>query len=105
MRDNQTHIALSNPTTETEQLFRASDGMRIGSCKELLVVWGDDPNKAVGRCFLTHEHALKYLRHTVAQNDAEALGVPLQLEIRNAEKLLIQPGEVLALPGQMRKMQ
>lgn len=103
---NHTHIVVLNNTTKEQQLFRASDGIRLGSCKEILVVYGDNPNKAEGRSFIDHEHAQRYLREEVAMLDLKTRGIEGKpvLEIRDAEALILQPGETLAMPGSVRRM-
>ena len=96
-----THIIKIFPTDEGEELFRADTKMRIAACKKGLVVYGEDPNKAVGRHFMNHEAAAQFLRNFVAVQDLKDRGIdtPPNIKVENAEHLVIQPGTAFAMPG------
>ncbi len=84
-----THIIVNYPSQDSEQLYRASDGMFIGTRKDKLVVWGEDANKRVGRMFLTAEHARRFLREHVTMDDLD--GVAVLIEDRDGEGMIVMP--------------
>ena len=101
-----THIIRYNDTVKANWLFRASDGMLIGVCEKITVIFGEDPNKRVSRLFMEHEQAIRYLREKVAIDDFKAIPqcsedgseLAFHIEYRNEEQHIIQPGTVV-MPG------
>ena len=93
-----THIVLSYPSQEVEMLFRASDGMALGQVEKITVIWGVDRNRGQSRVFIDHEHARRYFREVLPADDLKADGKegPVDLEVRNCESVLIQPGQIAA---------
>lgn len=91
-----THIIKRNDSNNCEWLFRAPDGMAIAKQQDITVIFGEDPNKAVGRVFIDAEHARQFLRKK-ADEDAGSEGALILFV--NDEELIIKPGDVMVMPG------
>lgn len=121
---NITHIILEYPNHKSEILFRASDGVGIAQRKESVVIIGEDPNKGTSRVFIDGHHAHRFIADTLPALDnagiemdyklslkaAEAelkcpkeLAIPVSIEYRSGEGSIVIPGDVVALPGGIRK--
>lgn len=71
-----THILQIWPSQKQAVLFRASDGIRLGTHSQQTVVWGDDPNKGRAHVFVSEALAILFLR-SLAQKDIDGT-LPLQ---------------------------
>ena len=86
-----THIVVSFPSQDSEQMYRAADGMFIGTRKDKLVVWGEDGNKRQGRMFLTADHAKTFLRDQVPFRVDELPKDKAILEDLAGEGMIVMP--------------
>ena len=65
-----THILVKFPSAQRDDLFRAKDGMLIASRKNADVMFGEDPQTAGRRGFLTPQFAYGFLK-SLAQSDLQ----------------------------------
>jgi len=94
-KQSVTHIIKKHPSSDSEFLFRWSDGMMIGFREKVTVIYGDDPNRRVSRVFIDSDSAARYLRDGVAGKDFEG---PVRFEVSDMESLIVQPGKAFAIP-------
>lgn len=73
-----------------EDLYRASDGMLIGSRVHCQVQWGEDPPTRKIRNFISENFAMEYLR-TVAEMDLADTGRQAIFDVQDAEPKLTVP--------------
>jgi hypothetical protein len=85
---NPTHILVKLPSQQRDDLFRAKDGMLIASRQVANVMFGEDPQTAGQRIFLSAQFAYEFLK-AVAQLDFQANppddSVPAEGVMRKAE--------------------
>lgn len=65
-----THIIQKWPSQKQHVLFRASDGLRLGTYMQNTVIFGDDPNRGRSHVFVSEEKAQQFLRD-LAQHDID----------------------------------
>lgn len=56
-----THILNKYASQDHSQLFRASDGMRLGMQKDAVVIFGTNPNRAESAVFMNFQMAQDFL--------------------------------------------
>lgn len=77
-----THIMLTFPTAKSEGLFRASDGIRIASRMEAVVILGEDPNKGTSRVFIDQHAAHEFIANAIPALDVNRAKFDWQLDVR-----------------------
>jgi hypothetical protein len=85
-----THIII-HQGTESEILYRASDGMVIAGRSGTVVQFGENPMATEQRQFLDKSSAAAYLRK-IADKDADS---PAVIEDRDAERRIISPADAV----------
>jgi len=107
-RPGPTHIIMFWKSQNQEMLFRASDGICIGQCKDQTLIFGDQPNKRNSHVFIDADHARLYLRTKIAEADLKATATPgpVVIEDRDGEPTIVLPEGVMDLPvtGMGRKL-
>lgn len=103
--EETTHIIMQTLSQDREDLYRA-DGMLLASRQGDLVRFGNEPKEAGNRLFLNKEFAAAWLRKVPAMDlatrkdgrlnvtdaiERESAGIPVVIEERNAENIIIQP--------------
>jgi hypothetical protein len=91
-----THIVVKYPSTDTDLLYRAADGMAMGCRIGTRVLSGPDPNPAKMdvRNFLDKTFAEMYMR-TLCERDQQALlgaGYGFSIDERYGESALVSAG-------------
>ncbi len=78
-----THILIHFPSKDTSLLYRASDGMSIGTRIGINILFGEsrDPSALVSRAFLDARYAEAFLRYC-ADLDANGMTEPAQHDRR-----------------------
>lgn len=104
LKDNDaippTHILKHHASEKEGWLFRANDGICVATYQELLVVFGENPNRREGRVFIDHAHARTWIEVKIANDDARAQGLAGAIvKHEQVEHTLIVPGRMLAQPG------
>lgn len=95
-----THILIVYESQDSEVLFRADDGIGIGQRKRTVVVYGEEPNKKQSRVFIDNEHAGRFLRGKVCQDDLDQHGGgTVDIDVRSGEGLVVLPADLEELPG------
>lgn len=93
-----THLLLLIPSRQCATLWTLPNGMYAAECAEKMSVEGFNPNKRESRLFLTHGHALEYIR-TFAGKDA----IIHEHDIEAARMIVLPGGESsLAVNGSHR---
>ena len=95
---NATHLLLLIPSRQSATLWTLPNGMYAAECAEKMSVEGFNPNKRESRLFLTHGHALEYVRQYAGP---EAVIFTHDIE---AARLVVLPGgeSSLAVNGSHR---
>lgn len=65
-----THIIQKWRSQKQHVLFRALDGIRLGTYMQNTVIFGDDPNRGRSHVFVSEEKAQQFLRD-LAQHDID----------------------------------
>ncbi len=107
-----THIVVKTTSDDTEYLYRASDGIRLGGRQYAVVVYGEDPNKSVSRKFIDAHHAHVWLTKVVAEQDLSGRGSdigPVKIDWRSGdpENIIIPQGigeEFMGSTSRIRKI-
>ena len=99
--EDASHLLLLIPSRESVTLWSLPDGMYLGECANKMAIRGANPNKRESRLFLTHHHAVDFVR-SLAMEDGD--GVLIYEHNIEAGKLIVLPGgeSSLAVNGSFR---
>jgi hypothetical protein len=97
-----THLLLTIPSRQCATLWTLPDGMYAAECAEKMSVEGFNPNKRESRLFISHEHALAYVRG-LADIDGTVPGRIYEHDIEAGMAIVMPGGETsLAVNGSFR---
>jgi hypothetical protein len=97
-----THLLLMIPSRQCATLWTLPDGMYAAECAEKMSVEGFNPNKRESRLFLSHGHALAYVRG-LADIDGPIPGRIYEHDIEAGMSIVMPGGETsLAVNGSFR---
>jgi len=94
-----THLLLMIPSRQCATLWTLPDGMYAAECAEKMSVEGFNPNKRESRLFLSHGHALDYVK-SLAHGSASLI---YEHDIEAGMAIVMPGGETsLAVNGSFR---
>ena len=97
-----THLLLTIPSRQCATLWTIPDGMYAAECAEKMSVEGFNPNKRESRLFLSHGHAMAYVRD-LADIDGPNSGRIYEHDIEAGMSIVMPGGETsLAVNGSFR---
>ena len=97
-----THLLLLIPSRQCATLWTLPDGMYAAECAEKMSVEGFNPNKRESRLFLSHGHAMAYVRD-LAEIDRRNSGRIYEHDIEAGMSIVMPGGETsLAVNGSFR---
>jgi hypothetical protein len=97
-----THLLLMIPSRQCATLWTLPDGMYAAECAEKMSVEGFNPNRRESRLFLSHGHAMAYVRD-LADIDGPIPGRIYEHDIEAGMSIVMPGGETsLAVNGSFR---
>lgn len=102
--EDATHLLLLIPSRQCATLWTLPDGMYAAECAEKMSVEGFNPNKRESRLFLSHGHALAYVKSLAdAAPDGVANPVIYEHDIEGGMAIVMPGGDTsLAVNGSFR---
>ena len=102
-----THLLLLIPSRQCATLWTLPDGMYAAECAEKMSVEGFNPNKRESRLFISHEHALNYVKSLAQGHEEIAINGKFAViythDIESESLILLPGGETsLAVNGSCR---
>lgn len=100
--EDATHLLLLIPSRESVTLWSLPDGMYRAECANKMAIRGENPNKRESRLFISHQHAVDFVR-SVAREDIGPAAVIFEHDIESG-RLIVMPGgeSSLAVNGSFR---
>lgn len=93
-----------NPSDRGEKLYRETSGIYVGLRKDLVVIFGADPNKRKAHEFIDAGHASRFLEFEVPKIDLRDQGLEMEPSVHVENKntgLIIMAGSGVQVPGVM----
>ena len=97
-----------NPSDRGEKLYRATDGVYIGLRKDLVVIFGADPQKRKGLEFIDAGSASRYLQNEVPKLDLKEQNLEIEPNVKVEQKnsgMIVLAGSMVQTPSALGRFQ